>query len=138
MRNIILISVGLLYTALCSADKVGVDLPVSALMLSVPLTILGLVFAPKIFSVEKNAMMPYVLAWFYSVFLLAAAIGAYGEPIELGKALYVASLVVFFLGLVVCFILYKRKSVLTQREFNNIFILYFIGFSFANFYAGFF
>jgi hypothetical protein len=138
MKNIILISVGLIYLALCSADKVGVNLPVSALMLSVPLTILGLVFAPKIFSVEKNAMTPYVLAWFYPVFLLAAAIGAYGEYVELGKALYVASLVVFFLGLVVCFILYKRKSVLTQREFNNIFILYFIGFSFANFYAGFF
>ncbi len=138
MKNIILISVGLVYMALCSADKVGVDLPVSALMLSVPLTILGLVFAPKIFSVEKSVIMPYVLAWFYPAFLLAAAMGAYGEFVELAQALYVFSLVVFFLALIVCFILYKRKSVLTQKEFNNIFVLYSIGLFFANFYAGFF
>lgn len=129
---------GLIYMALCSADKVGVDLPVSALMLSVPLTILGLVFASKIFSIEKSVIMPYVLAWFYPVFLLAAAMGAYGEFVELAKALYVFSLVVFFLGMIVCFVLYKRKSIFTKTEFNNVFVLYSIGLFFANFYAGFF
>lgn len=123
--------------ALCSADKVGVDFPISALMLSVPLTILGLLFAPKIFSVEKSVILPYVLAWFYPVFLLAAAIGAYGEYIELAKGLYVFSLIVFLLAMIVCSILYKRKSLFTKSEFTSVFVLYSIGLFFANFYAGF-
>lgn len=82
-------------------------------------------------------MAPYILAWFYSAFLTTAAVGAHGSHLELARALYIFSGIVFVLGIGACYILYRKNIIFSKKEYKSVFILYFLGFGVANFFAGF-